>query len=187
VSQLRSDALILTLMGIIILLMLAIVGLFVRMNQLQSAILEGLQPFRATGTTAGLDVGAEAPPFKLSDTDANQVSLEDFAGQTVLLAFTSLRCPACEPLYPDLAVFADTNHSVQLIVVSQGSLDENRRLVEQEDLGFPVLIWEDSLVAQYEVPGTPFFYLVGGDGVIVEKGVATTLAQVEELVAAWEE
>lgn len=186
-GQLRTDALILTLMGIIILLMLAIVGMFIRMNQLQSAILQALQPFQMKETTSGLQVGAEAPPFELADTDGNQVSLDDFAGQTALLGFMSLRCPACEPLYPDLAVLAEKDQSVQLIVVSQGSLDENRRLVEEEDLGFPVLMWEDSVVAQYEVPGTPFFYLIGRDGVIVEKGVATTLAQVEELIAAWEE
>jgi peroxiredoxin len=174
-------------MGIIILLMIAIVGMFIRMNQLQNAILVALQPFQTTGTTAGLEIGVEAPRFELADTDGNQVSLEDFAGQKVLLGFMSLRCRACGPLYADLADLAETEQSVQFIVVSEGSLKENRRLVQQQALVFPVLVWDELVAAQYELPGTPFFYLVDEDGVIVERGVATTLGQVEELVAHWEE
>jgi len=47
---------------------------------------------------------------------------------------------------------------------------------------FPMLVWEDSAGKDYLVPGTPFFYVIHGEGVITSKGFANTLEQLKELV-----
>lgn len=175
--------LLLMLTGIVLLLMVAIIGRFVRMNQLQRAVLEAFTVSR-TGAVEemGLAVGTEAPDFGLSDTDGAEVTLRDFAGQKVLLVFAAPHCPACVAMYPHIRAFSVGREDVQVVMVSRGTAEENRRLVAEQGLAFPVLVWEDEVARAYEVPGTPFFYVVDGDGVIVNKGFANTREQLDALV-----
>ena len=98
-NKVKTETLMLMLMGIVILLMVANLGLFVRMNQLQSLVIRSLEPFQMP---MGLNVGTSAPLFALSDTAGQLVSLRDFSGRRVLLAFTSTTCPACPQIYPIL-------------------------------------------------------------------------------------
>jgi peroxiredoxin len=69
-------------------------------------------------------------------------------------------------------------------MISRGSSEENRRLVQNEGLTFPILAWEDDVVKAYQVPGTPFFYAIDGRGVIASRGPANSLPQLEDLVKA---
>ena len=175
--------LLLMLMGVVILLMVAIISLFVHMNQLQQAVLEALTLSQAGAMEQALElIGTEAPDFTLSDTGGVPVSLRDFAGRKVLLVFVSPQCPACVTMYPHLRAFSEKREDVQVVMVSRGSQEENQRLVEEEGFGFPVLVWEDRVAQAYRVPGTPFFYVVSEEGVIENKGFANTREQLEVLV-----
>jgi len=91
----RTEVLLLLLTGIVLLLMVAIIGLFLRMNQLQREVLAALEPLRPAQPPAGLSPGTQAPAFTLPDLSGQSVSLEALAGRRVLLAFASPRCPAC--------------------------------------------------------------------------------------------
>ena len=182
----KNDILLLMLMSIVILLMVAIVGLFLRMNQLQQAVLAALASSQVgmPEQEMGLEVGTQAPAFALPDTSGSPVSLDDF-GRTVLLAFSSTHCPACKEMYPHLRAFSERHKDVQVVMISQGSAEENQRLVEEQGFAFPVLPvagWEDALLADYRVPGTPFFYVIDGEGVIAGTGFANTSEQLEALV-----
>jgi len=186
-AESKTDVLILLLMGIVILLMVAIIGLFIRMNQLQSQVLAALAPLRieAIGQEMGLKVGTEAPDFTLPDTTGGMVSLDDFAGQRVLLAFSSTHCPACMEMYPHLRAFSENRPDVQVVMMSQGSADENQQLVEAQGFAFPVLPvldWDKKVMVDYQVPGTPFFYVIDGEGMVINKGFANTLEQLKELI-----
>jgi len=66
-------------------------------------------------------------------------------------------------------------------MISRGTTDENRQLVEEQGFGFPVLTWQDTVAREYQVPGTPFFYVIDREGVIVNAGFAGTLEQLEAL------
>lgn len=180
----RLEILLLLLMGIVILLMMANLGLFLRMNQLQGEVLAALAPLQmgATGQEKGLEVGTRAPNFALSDTAGQVVSLEAFAGQEVLLAFSSTHCPGCIEAWPHLQAFSQREKDVQVVMVSRGSAQENRQLVTEQGFGFPVLAWDDAIARDYQVPGTPFFYVIDEEGVIVNAGFANTLEQMEALV-----
>ncbi len=72
----RLETLLMMLMGIVILLMVAIIGLFVRMNQVQKAVLEVAAPLKAVAQAQaewfdqsagvqlpkGLEIGTLVPP-----------------------------------------------------------------------------------------------------------------------------
>ncbi|MCK4451710.1 MAG: redoxin domain-containing protein [Anaerolineae bacterium] len=185
-------ALLLMLMGIVILLMVAIIGLFLRMNQLQREVLAALAPLqaRAMGQEMGLEVGTEAPDFTLLDTNGSMVSLGGFAEQRVLLAFSSTHCSACKEMYPHLKAFSESREDVQVVMISQGSVEENQRLVQEQGFAFPVLTasgWDDEVMLDYQVPGVPFFYVIDEEGIIANAGFANTLEQLEALVERGEE
>jgi methylamine dehydrogenase accessory protein MauD len=188
-TQLRTENLLLMLMAIVILLMVAIIGLFLRMNQLQQEVLGALVSFQASvpEQKMGLEVGAQAPDFTLSDTTGQMVSLEDFAGQRVLLAFSSTHCPACTEMYPHLRAFSESGEDVQVVMISQGSTEENQQLAQVQGFAFPVLPvldWGDRVMVDYQVTGTPFFYVIDREGVIANRGFANTLEQLKELARA---
>ena len=75
-AESKTDVWILMLMGIVILLMVANIGLFIRMNQLQNQVLAALEPLRAMRMPQGLEIGAKAPDFTLPDTEGRTVSLK---------------------------------------------------------------------------------------------------------------
>jgi cytochrome c biogenesis protein CcmG/thiol:disulfide interchange protein DsbE len=183
-TQSRTETLILMLMAIVILLMVAIAGLFLRMMQLQGQVLAALESFQVVSSPGeGLEVGTRAPNFALNDTEGQTVALADLTGQRVLLAFSSTHCPACKEMYPHLKAFSENPPEIQVVMISRGSAEENRQLMAEQGFDFPVLAWEDAMAGDYQVPGTPFYYAIDGEGIIVSKGFANSLEQLHELVA----
>jgi len=183
-AESKTGVLLLMLMGIVILLMVAIIGLFIRMNQLQSQVLAALVPLQAGAMEQemGLEIGTQAPDFTLPDAAGQMVSLDDFAGQRVLLAFSSTDCRACTEMYPHLTAFSENQPDVQVVMISQGSAEENQQLVQAQGFTFPVLAWDDSVARDYQVAGTPFLYVIDAEGVITNADFANTLEQLEALV-----
>lgn len=187
-TQSRTEALILMLMAIVILLMVAIGGLFFRMTQLQSRVLLALSaPQAVPPPDMGLTMGTPATDFDLVATDGQTASLSDWAGQPVLLMFSSTDCPACKQMYPYLKAFSESHPEVQTVVVSRGTAEENRQLVEENGFEFPVLGWEDAVAEQYQVPGTPFAYIIDGTGTVAHKGLASSAEELDRLVSSLDE
>jgi len=181
-NETRTQVLLLLLMGVVILLTVAIVGLFIRMNQLQREVLAALEPLQAMRGPQGLEIGTEAPAFTLPDAAGQMVALGDFAGQKVLLVFSSMKCPACAEVWPHLKTFNEREEDIRVVMISHGTVEENRQLMEEQGFDFPVLAGDDAIARDYQVPGTPFFYVIDGDGVIANAGFAGTLEQLEALV-----
>jgi len=178
--------LLLMLTGVVILLMATTIGLFLRMNQLQHAVLNALRSSQAAAPQErGLKIGTQAPGFALPDTNGSTISLEDYAGQRVLLAFSSTHCSACTEMYSHLRAFSENQEDVPVVMISQGSAEENRQLAEEQGFAFsvlPVSSWDDAVMLDYQVPGTPFFYVIDGEGVIANANFASRLQQLEALV-----
>ena len=181
----RANTLLLMLMAIIILLMITIAGLFLRMNQLQRQVLAALSS-ELVGVPAqdvGLPVGTAAPDFTLPDLTGKSVALKNFAGKPVLLIFSSTTCPACQKTYPHLKAFSEARRDIQVVMISRGTAEENQTMVAAQGFGFPVLAWDDAVAQRYQAPGTPFFVVVDGQGVITANGFANTQAELDRLVA----
>lgn len=181
----RANTLLLMLMAIIILLMIAIAGLFLRMNQLQGQVLAALSS-ESVGVPAqdvGLPSGTAAPDFTSPDLTGKSVSPKDFAGKPVLLAFSSTTCPACQKTYPHLKAFSEARRDIQVMMISRGTADENRQLAAAQGFSFPVLAWDDAVAQRYHAPGTPFFVVLDEQGVITASGFANTQVELDRLVA----
>ena len=182
----RANTLLLMLMATLVLLMIAIAGLFLRMNQLQRQVLAALSS-ELVGVPAqdvGLPVGTAAPDFTLPDLTGKSVSLKNFAGKPMLLTFSSTTCPACQQTYPHLKAFSAARRDLQVVVISRGTADENQRMAAEQGFSFPVLTWDDAVAQQYKAPGTPFFVAVDEQGVITASGFANTQVELARLLVA---
>ena len=117
------------------------------------------------------------------------VSLDDFAGQPVLLVFSSTHCAACRDMYEDIGQFGREWQDGQIVMVSVGSAEGNQEVVESEGFTFPVLPvadWAEEVMTAYGVSATPFFYVMDGEGVIINEGFASSVQELEALVAGSE-
>jgi methylamine dehydrogenase accessory protein MauD len=183
VNEHKSHVLLSILTGIVILLMIAIAALFLRMNQLQEAVVAALSS--SQGQSVGLEIGTSAPEFTLVDTNGENVSLKDYSGHWVLLSFTSTTCPVCKTTYPYIKEFSEERSNIQILLISKGSVEENQLLIQEQGFHFPVLTIGNEptgAIVEYKVPGTPFFYLVDGEGIIRSVGFANTTDQIHALV-----
>jgi methylamine dehydrogenase accessory protein MauD len=183
-NETRLEILLLLLMGVVILLMVAIVGLFWRMNQLQGEVLATLVFLQMQTEPVSLETETAAPAFSLPDTEGNVISLADMAGQRALLAFSSVTCAACRQTWPELTRFSETHADVQVVMFSHGTLEESRQMKQEQDFSFPVLVAQPEVLQAYQVPGTPFFYVIDARGIIAGSGFANTAQELERLACA---
>lgn len=181
-KQSKTESLLLLLVSIVVVLMVMNLGLFLRMNQLQQEILRTLLPFQqASQQLKNLPIGTQAPSFSLLDMDGQTVSLDDFAGESVMLVFSSTTCSACQDIYPSLREFNERHPELAILMISKGSDDENKKLAQQQDFGFPVIGLQDDVARAYQISTVPFSYLIDGDGIIVGGGFISSLEQLENL------
>lgn len=119
---------------------------------------------------SGLKPGKKAPNFTLPSVLGVEVSLHDFAGQRILLAFTQTGCGPCETIFAELGRVH--NDRLQVLVVNRGKAEETRKWAAKASVTFPVLIQEGlELSRKYEVIATPFAFLIDEKGVIASKGI----------------
>jgi peroxiredoxin len=89
-----------------------------------------------------IEVGAKAPEFSLPDQDGNQVSLSDFAGRKVVLAFyPGDFSPVCSN---QLSLYQEVLGEIQakgasVVGISVDSTDSHRVFREQLNLEMPLL------------------------------------------------
>ncbi len=141
----------------------------------------------------GLKAGTAAPSFTLPDIHGDNVALEDFRGQPVVLVLSDPHCGPCDALAPRLASISEAarGSGVQLLMVSRGEIAESRAKAEQHRLDFPVLVqqrWEISKA--FGIFATPVAFLIGEDGVIqrdVAQGGEAILALINDQLEARKE
>ena len=113
----------------------------------------------------GLAVGTVAPPFTLPRLDGGELSLSDYAGRAVLLVFSDPDCGPCDVLAPRLERLSKKTRGVNVVMVSRGDPDRNRRKVAQHGLTFPVVLQEQwKLSREYAKFATPIAYLIDEKG-----------------------
>jgi methylamine dehydrogenase accessory protein MauD len=131
----------------------------------------------------GLKKGARAPDFTLLSVAGMEVSLRDFAGKKVFLAFTSSGCGPCHALLPELVRFQKTG-PFQVVVVNGGSKEESRQMANKAGVNFPVLVEGDSnLQRRYQIVTTPFVFVINEQGIVAAKGIALNQEHLSYLLA----
>jgi peroxiredoxin len=121
----------------------------------------------------GLAAGTPAPGFTLPCLDGRELSLDDYRGRKVLLVFSDPNCRPCAALLPELEEARHRTEGVELLMISRGDLEANRRKAAEQGITFPVLLqrqWEIS--RRYAMFATPIAYLIDEQG-----SIATEVAQ----------
>ena len=130
----------------------------------------------------GLPLATAFPPFRLPDLEGEEVGLEDFETR-VLLVHWSPECGFCREIAADLArVQTDLRRRrTELVLVSYGSPESNRALLEAHGLRCPVLLQPDGATVEgFARMGTPVAYLLDEKG-RVAKPVAVGAREVPVL------
>lgn len=139
----------------------------------------------ATGSACpGLEVGFDAPPLMLRDTEGQEISLIDYKGYYVLLVFSSTQCSYCAELYDDLRLYDQefrTEDTVMLLV-SRATEEENRALKQDKGFDFPVLTATTDIFRSFSIPGTPMLVLVDKQGMTRGCGGANQIEQIVQFV-----
>jgi peroxiredoxin len=174
-------AIVLAVAGVLALLVFALGGVVLQLLRQHGAILLRLDELehrlRRSGAAgepagpgesrpAGLPVGTPLRPFSLPGVTGEQLGLDDFPGRRLLVHW-SPDCGFCEHIAGDLAELRDDvrRRGAEIILVSWGAAEANRRFAEQHGLGYPILLQDGSEpVEEFRSLGTPVGYLVDARG-----------------------
>lgn len=167
------------IIAILTLLVIANVGIFIRITKLENQFNEIFNP---TTTTIGLEIGTEAPDFTLVSFEGEEASLSDYQGEKVFLVFSSTDCLYCKEFLPEIKEFHNDFPEVKIIMISKGTDEENLAMIEESNLDFDILPWDQDVVQNYQVPGTPFIYLIDEDGNVQFSGFSEDLQEIEQLI-----
>lgn len=129
-----------------------------------------------------LPLGTTAPPFSLSNTDGNTVSLDSFSDSKALLViFMCNHCPFVKHIADGLKSLADDYlpKGVAVVAISSNDAekypDDSPQAMAQEklDRGYPFDYLYDpdqSVAIAYAAACTPDFFLFDGDQKLVYRG-----------------
>ena len=132
----------------------------------------------------GLPYGSPAPAFTLSGLHGETLTLDSFRAQEkpVLLIFSDPTCGPCNSLMPDVGKWQqELADKLTTVVVSRGSLEENRNKKKQHNLTNMVMQQDNEVADAYLTYGTPTAVLVTPDGKI-GSGAAGGAGEIRTLV-----
>lgn len=136
-------------------------------------------------TREGLPRGAAAPGFEAADLlSGTPLRLADFRGSRVALIFLTPTCDACRGLVPHLNDVAREWREVRFLAVCYAAEEACGELVRSAGVQIPMIGDPGNAVGMsYEVPSTPFAFLIDEGGTILIRGVVNTWPQLEALLA----
>ncbi|HSR69498.1 MAG TPA: thioredoxin family protein [Acidobacteriota bacterium] len=129
-----------------------------------------------------LDLGTQAPPFELPDTEGKLVSLDDFTDKKGLLVmFICNHCPFVKHISQGLADFARdyTSKGLGIVAINSNNVETHpqdrpeKMKEEKERVGyvFPYLFDASQMTAKaYRAACTPDFFLFDQDLKLVYRG-----------------
>lgn len=143
--------------------------LLLRVEALEAQLSGAGASLAAGSPTAGLPVGAPAPPFRVNALSGGTLTLDALRAnrKPVMLLFTDPACGPCSALLPEVARWQrDYVSSLRIAIVSRGGAEANARRSAEHGLS-DVLLQRDREVAEvYRVAGTPAALVVRADGTI---------------------
>ena len=123
-------------------------------------------------------VGKKAMDFNVKDLDGNDLSLEQYRGNVILLDFWAVWCAPCIAEMPNVKQvyekYKDENFQIIGISLDQ-SRDKLVGYLEKEGITWPQVFdgngWQNRVAQMYGINAIPHMYLIDGDGVIRKSDV----------------
>ena len=117
-------------------------------------------------------IGNEAPNFKLTTLEGEEVQLSDYRGKKVFINFWATWCPPCRAEMPDMQkLYEEDKLDIEILAIniteSEPSEENVKQFVEDFGLTFPILMDRNTEVASnYKVQAYPTSYMVDSKGII---------------------
>ncbi|NWG13144.1 MAG: redoxin domain-containing protein [Acidobacteria bacterium] len=124
----------------------------------------------------GADVGDRVGGIRLTDTEGRTHALSDYAGNVVVLAFWSFKCPVVHAYHERLRALRDTyaGRGVVMLAIASNANEtpvEIRRNAANLRLPYPVLLDTDGVLAsRVGAAYAPSVYILDRGGVIRYQG-----------------
>ena len=141
-------------------------------KSLTGIFLVGLILLAVPAVAVTLSPGDKAPNFSLKDIDGNKVSLDQFRGKTVVIAFWSTWCSRCDEELTFLKESFGKRNDVVVLLINQDSeksvsLLRVRTLKEKLGITFPILMDEGlALWDGFGINALPTSIVIGKNGVV---------------------
>lgn len=123
----------------------------------------------ASDASQTLAVGETAPDFRLLSLSGEQVQLEDFRGQTVLLNFWATWCGPCRLEMPAFQERSETfAGDLKVVAVNFDEPEADvQAFVDELGLTFEILLDPGAEIQRlYQVRGYPTSYFIDAEGVV---------------------
>jgi len=129
------------------------------------AVLIGCSRSSDRPTTAA---SADAPNFKLQDTNGKTVQLSDFKGKPIVLDFWATWCQPCRDSIPGMVKlhkdYADKGLVILAISVDGGAVGDIRDFQKHAGMNYRVLMGTEEVAVEYGVRTIPMMILVDKSG-----------------------
>ena len=123
-------------------------------------------------------VGKKAIDFNVKDLNGNDLSLEKYRGNVVLLDFWAVWCAPCIAEMPNVKQVYDKykDDNFQIIGISlDNSRDTLVGYLEKEGITWPQVFdgngWQNRVAQMYGINAIPHMYLIDGEGVVRKSDV----------------
>lgn len=132
-------------------------------------------PERGPAFETGPSLGMPAPDYIATTLDGERATLGDYIGRATTFVFVSPSCTPCHELLPSLKNLGPQARQAgaELVVVSNGTLEETREMARRLESQLPVLVaprGENTFFHDYNIKGTPSFCSLDEQGIVVATG-----------------
>ncbi|HWI41621.1 MAG TPA: TlpA disulfide reductase family protein [Verrucomicrobiae bacterium] len=114
--------------------------------------------------------GQPAPPFKVTTTSGQQVTLDNYRGRVLILDFFASWCPPCKESVPHLAALAARYAGRDVHVLGIGMDDSEaplREFAAEARVPYPVALGSEALASRYGVRSIPTLFVIDRKGTVV--------------------
>lgn len=126
-----------------------------------------------------------APDFAGTTLEGAEVSLNDYAGQPLVLVFMASWCGPCREEAPEIEQFYQENkdRAALLAMDVSDSEEDIRAFMTENGLTFPMMLDGDSAAGDYRVNALPTTVVINPEGYIIKRIIGgTTAAELSTIV-----
>lgn len=128
------------------------------------ALVQRVKQIESADAIKSLEVGEKAPPFETRTLGGKLVNLNELSSRGILMVFMSPSCSPCISQVSEIATLVPKIKAAQreLLLVSDGDATGTQQLIAGDRTIDPLLDVQSgtSMWRDYNVPGTPFFYMI---------------------------
>ncbi|HEX9023137.1 MAG TPA: TlpA disulfide reductase family protein [Geobacteraceae bacterium] len=121
--------------------------------------------------------GEPAPPFKVTTTSGQQVTLANYRGSVLIIDFFASWCQPCKRSIPHL-IELNRKYGKKGLQILGLSLDEDKDdlvdFITPLRLNYPAALANEDLQAEYGLRSLPTFFIINKKGVVAEKYMGLT-------------